>query len=485
MSLIYRYFLGKGGYKQAMPNSKSATPNLTALLIGGLPRGGTTAITDIVNECPDAAIMAEYRLVDLIQHMMPVLDYEGIIDNLNGTLLAQDVEPVGKAPLVPDGADLDLKDPGEQPSKLKHYQTASTPNVTKTIRYPTTERFPSIVAQVVKASLDKPSARVIGSKTPGSMLKDGGEAIAGLFPALRYVAMLRSPLGQINSSMNRRNRFLLGVDYWHIGDVDEAIEQYLDVIRGLIVLKQLEGDRLLFVKYEDLLGDTRRIFDLVFSHIGSDWRPKQNLALAERGTIDVLTRDEKKKIQAVFGALLDQWDAAVLTGGGEVDLSIFNNLLPQVPNGAFAIGGPKKPSFLIDGWSDIEEDGIWTDSRRATMLFGPTNSSVCMLKIEMMPYLASGLPVQLEVLLNGAKIGKTLLCGGAGGITPASDSVTILSDWLQKHELWIGPMNFKSDDSNLLEFHLNGITSPRSIGRGDDDRLLGIRLSAVHFIPID
>ena len=465
------------------------------LLIGGLPRGGTTAIVDIINECPDAAIMAEYRLIDLVTHLEPILSYEAEIRQLEGQLWSS----TETSPEISDdglmafddefddefgNSDVSDSDATECDEAL-HYPGFVTPGLQQTLRFPTKRRFPIIVSEVVKSSLNKPAARIIGSKLPGTMLADGGEYLAKLFPEVRYLAMLRAPLAQINSSMNRRNRAVAGIDAWSIEDIQQAIDTYIENIVGLFVLRNRAKHTLLFVKYEEMVENYDAVVDRLFSHLGTDWRPAHKFTVSERGTIDVLTVHERERIEQVLGRLIAGWDTAKLTGASDADLSIFHNILPALPDQSYSLEGVRKPGFLASGWSDMEPDGIWTDADKATLIFGPVKSPKMMLKIEFIAFLASGKPLEIDMMMNETDLGKIVLLPGTNPSWNGPGKILSIPDWTQKNELLIGPLDFKSDDANLLEFTLTGICSPTSLGKHLDDRDLGIRLSKLEFVPAD
>lgn len=472
--------------------SNQVTPNsdeVTVLLIGGLARSGTTCVTDIVNECPDVAVMAEYRLTDLVEHLQSLLEYETEIERLALTYdparripstLPNKPEPKNPEPKKSeDATNLAGKDEPLQ------YEGFGTPMLRNTLRYPTEQRFPAIVTNVVGTALNKPKARIIGSKSPGSLLQESSERLRDLFPRIRYIALLRSPMEQINSSINRRNRTLQGIDFWHEKTVDDAIDYYTRTIAGLVTLKYLVNVDLLFLKFEELLTDQKLVSETIFSYIGTDWRPEHDYVVAERGGVNVLTPEEREQVQAHFGDLLGAWDGARLTGADDIDLAIFNEILPPIPENREPMSNGSKPQFLTHGWSVPEADGIWTDGERAIMLFGASALGSGMLRIEFSPYLASGKPLGIEILFNGEPIGKTLLCHGSGAVTSDQTTITLIRDLLQTSVLWIGPVQLNSDKFNLFEFRFTDVTSPAAIGESPDPRLLGLRLSALQFVPVD
>lgn len=451
--------------------------NHTAVLIGGLARSGTTALVDVLNECADMAIMAEYRLVDLVRHLRPILAYEAVVEQLASTF-----DPAVRGAGTPPPS-LRVEE-GVEAEPILHYPGFVTPGRQSTLRYPSVAKFPEIVASVIGTSLGKPSARFIGSKTPGTMLADADAALVQTFSDVRYVALLRSPLDQINSSMNRRNRTNLGCDFWGVETVEAAIAYYKSTLAGLIALKRLHGDRVLFLKYEDLVGDSEAALRLVLSHIGVEWTPPPGMLVADRGALKVLTDEERLSVRRELGAIEDAWTDADLSGVNPTGLALFHDILPQLPEKLVTVSMGQKPDFLIDGWSLPEAAGIWSDASKAMLLFRPAHSGDRMLRLDVAPYVADEAPLGMQVTLNGKRLGRTMFCPGSGVISLSSETNVIVVEVGKPITVWIGPFALSEDAPNLFEFDFIGVRSPASIGESPDTRLLGVQLSGVQFIDV-
>jgi hypothetical protein len=450
------------------------------LQIGGLPRSGTTALTDIVNECPEVAVMSEYRLSDLIEHLGPIFDYQAFSQSEDRSVINLGFDTANMLAL----SDKTVTTDGN--SLNNWYSNFTAPDLNHTLRYPTVERLPDIVTSVVQASLNKPDARVIGSKTPGHMLFEVDGAIQRMNGDVRYVAMLRSPLSQINSSINRRNGKRAGKDTWHLDTVDEAIDHYLEIIFGLIVLQSKVGNSLLFIKFEDLINDPSETFNKLFAHIDSMWRPNRQLTYVHRGTLDVFTSDERKQVLQRLGNVIEDWEDAILTGKSEIDFKIFAHVLPEVTDVPLRVGVGFPSPFLVSGWSIPEELGAWTESASATMLFAPAVNTVTrLLRLEILPFLTVGVPLGIEVFLNNVSIGRKLICLGATAIGPNNNLILAIPRVGETVTVWLGPLVLKSDGMNIIEFRLTGIVSPASLGHGTDLRKLGFQLSALQFVSFD
>jgi hypothetical protein len=449
----------------------------TAVLVGGLARAGTTALVDVLNECADLAIMAEYRLVDLVQHLRPILAYETAVHQL-----ASDYDPALRDVLTIPAALVNRVEQTVVDGEVPHYPGFVTPQRQSTLRYPTVAKFTEIVAGVVGTSLGKPGARFIGSKTPGTMLADADSELGEMFPGLRFIALLRSPMDQINSSMNRRNRTNLGCDFWDVETVEAAIAYYKATLAGLIALKHRHGDRVLFVKYEDLVHDSARTLGAVLSHIGVEWAPPSAMLVAERGALDVLTAEEKRSIRSELGVIEDGWGEAELTGVNPAGLALFNNILAPLPKELLAVSASEKPAFLVDGWSIPESAGIWTIANHAMLLFGPASSGERLLRLDIAPYLAGGASLDMRVMVNGQSLGRTIFCPGSGLISSSATENIIVTEYGRPVTVWVGPFALSDDAPNLFQLDFVGMRSPALVGDSSDSRQLGVQLSGIEFV---
>ncbi|VWX48722.1 sulfotransferase [Novosphingobium sp. 9U] len=452
-----------------MDSDPTILPNV--LLIGGLPRAGTTALMDIINEHPEAAIMSEYRLCDLANQLAPILQYQADVERSASETKNSKVSNLE--------ARLSSHTFGSSDSRYA-YNLYESEGLNHKLRYPTEERFPSIVANVVRTSLNKPNAQIIGSKRPGSMLKDGGDSFSVMYPSVRYVALLRSPMAQINSSMNRRNLAEQGRDMWHVMTVQEAIDEYIDVVRGLMILREKVGDALLFVKYEDLTSDPERTIDRVIAHAGLAWNGAHSVA-AERGTMNVLSPSEIGEIELHLGTIIKAWPETRLTGTN-VDLSIFDCFLPSIPLEPINLTNGEPVMCLADGWSEPEPSGIWTDGNSAMLVFGRAEEPFCFAKMVFVPYLEAGLPLSLELMVNGQSVGRRLLWPGDVVVGALDSSSVAVGDRTKPMTMWFGPITLRTDTHNTIEIKMKGVRSPQDLGIDQDKRELGIRLMELQFV---
>jgi hypothetical protein len=459
------------------------------VLVGGLPRSGTTALADLLNESDDVALMAEYRLADLARDTQGIMAYSRVIESMTATIVGgsirgsrqhpnTDVDPLA-------GASRQHPTSGADPlAGASSYWPFSTPKLKRKLRYPTVDRLPEILTSIVRASLDKPVARIIGSKTPGAMAVDDGEGLQKHFPDIRYVAMLRSPLGQINSSLNRRNLQREGRDIWHISSVEDAMAEYRSIVQDLIVLSQRVGDRLLFIKYEDLVSKPEETCETLFKHIGLEWRPAHPMLFAERGTFSVLTDQERKTLETGWQSMISKWDSAQLTGSAQsINMSIFNELFCPPPVAPVTIGESKNPGFLASGWSSIDSVGVWSDSERASLVFGPSRGDSYMLKVSVVPFLAAGTPLTIRCSVNGSLVAELMLCPGNA---VAGDHGTALAVpvWEIPLSIWFGPMKLHLNKQNVVDFDFQGLKSPHELGLSIDVRRLGISLRSLQFVDV-
>lgn len=456
----------------------STTESPAVLFIGGTPRSGTTLLTDLLNEAPDVAIMAEYRFSELFDHLGPLLDYE------KDYIARDEMAPRSPAPRTKRqqkavGSATATKTEGA-PST---YLYLTTEGLTYPLRFPTAKRLPEIASAVVRASLNKPSARVLGSKTPGAMLAACTEDVKRISSKVRYIALLRSPKSQVNSSLNRRNLASGGMDDWPCRTVEDAIAEYVFTVAGLLALRERVGDDLMFVKYEDLIENPSEVMSAVAEHIGLKSLPvSEKLVHRKPASHDILTDDEREKVQDTFQDVIRVWASLQITGT-QPDLPVFDESFPSVPRRRRSISIDNPANFLVGGWSTYEQDGIWSDGPEAAMLFGPAPAAPMFVRLEVTPFFGTENPIGLEFSLNGEKVDNLWLFPGEGVAGPLRSRAVAIGDRGKPSALWLGPVQFRSDAANLLKIRFENIVSPASADLSGDTRKLAVKLSALHATP--
>jgi hypothetical protein len=120
-------------------------------------------------------------------------------------------------------------------------------------------------------------------------------------------------------------------------------------------------------------------------------------------------------------------------------------------------------NYLWYGWSIAEPESRWTNATHATMIFSLREISPLTLKIRMAPFLV---PQKLDeqrvtVILNG----RTLTTLPLRNSELADFSLSLPADGLRA--------------KNVLDFQVLGAATPASLGVGQDERQLGIRVATV------
>ena len=139
--------------------------------------------------------------------------------------------------------------------------------------------------------------------------------------------------------------------------------------------------------------------------------------------------------------------------------------------------GGNATRYQVEGWSDAEPWGTWTDGPRSTLLFaatgGAARSAAVEMTVELHPFVAAGLTSQrLQVRLNGEPLGPEQRV--AEGTPPLL--------WTIPADRWNTTAG--AETGALLEFELPDAASPAALdrtGRTGDARLLGVGVGRVRF----
>ncbi len=434
-------------------DSTSAAP--AVVLISGSPRTGTTLLAEILNESPRAAVMFEYGLGDLLRDMSGVFTYGRARDewyrNVRGV--------------------------SAQTATADTYPFART---SAARRYPSASRFAAIVSAVVEATLGKNEVALIGSKTAGATEGNTTAAIAELFSDVRHLLTVRSPLGTINSMMNRRNLARRGLDEWPIDDVAAAITEYR---RGVLILLSRVArapDRAFVVPYEDVVASYDRTVSAIGAFLGLELPPSSTSRVAKDGanTRPVLTDEEETIVRSSFPGAIAMWDEKPLAGmhaDGRLD-DLADCLEPIVPGHRYTYATGAR-SFLGAGWSISQPEGVWTDDARADLFFPAPRSRRYQLLLEgsfFLPDAGASVTIVLEHAGREIFRGTCML----GGETVAADAT---------NRFFAGPgprtlvtLPFEPDGLiTRVSLHLDGASTPLAAGFSGDDRLLGFLLQSL------
>src|SRR5579863_9371089 len=216
-----------------------------------------------MNESPEIAILVEQPLGDLAYGIAGIFWFEKHRDEQRETIAARSAKAGRRHG--------EHYDPIENPERMRYPR-----------RYPMRDRFGDIVSAIVRASLEKPSARVIGSKTPGHWNDHELRIVQEIFDQIRYVFIVRNPLDTINSIVNRRNAAREGLDLWPDKPVVEAISRYREGACLLLSCASIYPEHTYVIRYDDLIDDTAATLEELGRFLGVEMRDTSGLVRPSR-----------------------------------------------------------------------------------------------------------------------------------------------------------------------------------------------------------
>lgn len=321
------------------------------VLVGGGPRSGTTLMVDLLNEHPQVGILSEYVFDNFVRVLDPLLDRE--------RLIASRALPPAVAPAKPvQPSSESAKPPVSRTNKTYGLLVNAALRFPK--RFPTREDFPQLLSNVIATSLGKHGLRVIGAKDPFFTLhhdRDFLDDRVGL--PVRYLLLLRNPIGQINSSLNRRNLAAERRDRWHIQTVHDAIHEYRSMcLLNFSYLVHFKDEAML-VKHEDLISDPTDTLRHVYRFLGLRGHIELgNLKVRDRH-LSVMNEDEVRAVESSYAQASRDWESRPVTATknpaeafrGLVELypRPFNLTLRPGVTGRPLLGLGWCPAFLPEG----------------------------------------------------------------------------------------------------------------------------------------
>jgi hypothetical protein len=395
-----------------------------------------------MNENPEIAILVEQPLGDLAFGIERIFWFERHRNEQRDTIAA--------------GAGKSGKQRGEQ-----HYDPIENPDRMRfPRRYPMRDRFGNIVAAIVGASLEKPSARVIGSKTPGHWNDHELRIVQELFEQIGYVFIVRNPLDTINSIVNRRNAARKGLDLWPDRPIAEAISRYREAACLLLSCASTYPDRTYVVRYDDLVDDTAATLEGLGRFLGVDLRDASRLVRPARPAKNVLSHAEDASVRAALGAAIDAWSAKRLTGiAGVVGAQLDDCIDVARPGKEYRFDAPVgERGVLGSGWSGAEAKGIWSDAALADAFFRVPADGQYSITVQFSASAASKRkPVAFQTSIASDER-KHVLRNGRGG------------------KIVLGPIRLEAGRAHRLRFAFGEVESELERGEGSDPRRKGIAL---------
>ena len=459
------------------PKSVAADANPTVLFVGGMPRAGTTLLSDILGLRPDVGLFVEFGFSQFLMEMEHLFSYFRLLHRrTKETQSLSSSSEHARGVAAEDGGVTGVADP-----EVFDLRTNRTAVLVR--RYPTPDRRRAIAQAIFSSALDKPHLRIIGCKVPLFFIDHRHSQIVKHFPDVRYVLMLRGPKGQINSSINRRNLSRKGQDSWPIRNIGEAIDAYVYYLTVACSYLHNSDLNCLFVVYESLIradsGDLSRIGDFV----GIEGLSDHEGLVGEETDKVVLTDEEAREVQRRFSPLAESWPGARSINKDELGKILALGLRP-VSEGVVSYLGGNERAFLGAGWSVPDDQGVWTSSEWADLIF--VGGGSWLISATFMPFIPNEDSILwVTVDLNGRQLSRSFYTHSTNqNIRSKSDPdfEIVGMGGRTHHELWLGPLSLTSNAINILRFKFDGAVPPSECGGGPDPRLVGLKLQKLRMI---
>ena len=424
-------------------------------------------LAELVNASPRAGIIFEYPLGQLVRDLEPVMAYGRAHRSLRA--------------IIGGAADAAASNDGVYYNR---------PKVGPLTRFPTQERFHTIVRGVVEASLAKRDLDVIGSKTPGSAGSTDPEMLEPYFPRISYLYSMRNPLDTINSMLNRRNLTRLGADSWPWGDVTASIQEYRENVLVLLSHAAAYPDECFVVKYEDLVADLDPTAQRVGDFLGLEFDYGAASPLNENGYLRrkpghtklVLTADERAAIMDAFGGAIAAWNDKPLTGPAPSAAAALTDCVDRMrldTKYSYAgIGGVR--NFLGLGWSTLQEDGVWSNAKRADLFCTVEQDGDYVLFAETSFYVPDPRPrLGITLDVDGTEAFRgTFIASSAQELDATAGGLRVYSGDGRKG-LVCGPLRLQANRAHRLTFTIDDPRSPLEFGYSSDGRKVGVMLHSL------
>lgn len=138
--------------------------------------------------------------------------------------------------------------------------------------------------------------------------------------------------------------------------------------------------------------------------------------------------------------------------------------------GYVGISQGQNTEILVDGWSVPEAWGVWSTGRRSTLIFRISRKNDKMMRLDFRPFLPEEVGRQvIDVIVNGRHLTSEQFVYGE-----LSESCCSLD--LELSQEWLG------GDIVRVTINVSNPTSPKRIGRSEDNRELGIALRGIKLI---
>lgn len=347
--------------------------------VSGAPRSGTTMIARLLNTHPRVGCLNEISLLDIFDTLRPLFAAQAERNAVTARVRAnQDVGAPSPVAPVPRGLVTTPGDAGQMspdPQRLADRYAAERDTALGGHGFgqgagalDARLHGGRAARSLVEIVLDKADVTRCGTKYPNLDLVEASRALEADLLDLRLLHIVRRPSDVINSSLARRNKALRGADQWHIHSVEEACMEWMaDWNRGSTARAVL-GNRLLTIRYEDLVTDGPVVCDHIARHLEIEDAFDPSVCRAPPPDLKgyATKPDEAAIIDAFLGNVEATWDLplpTLLERHPRVARP-----LPGTGSIAFELGGNGQ-FYAFSGFSIPENWGRWTDGTEARVDF--------------------------------------------------------------------------------------------------------------------
>jgi hypothetical protein len=231
------------------------------LIVVGMPRCGSTIFTRLLNESPDLLMINDcyyLQYVDAINGFSNN-DYATkvkLVEYLEELLIRRIKRPEST------GIGCGLMISNEQEAKIKEFLRNFDANQQ--------EDWVSILTDIMSFSADTAGNKIWGHNTPQDYLNL--DLIESKFPHSKFIFMIRNPISMLGSY-----KFILKEEEYNNDNLRyHPVLQTLawrTSVRAFLDYKKRHPDRILLVRYEDLVADTKKTLSQVASFLDVNFPP--------------------------------------------------------------------------------------------------------------------------------------------------------------------------------------------------------------------
>ena len=361
------------------------------VLIGGGPRSGTTLLADILNENSKIGIMSEYVFDDFVRMMRPLFELQKNV-----------IEIEDREARFANISKSDVHD--EETFEIFRNSALLHPG-----RFPRIEDFLAILIAVFESSLHKENLSIIGAKHPFFTMHHDRNYLSGSVGiGIKYILLVRRPLNQINSSLNRRNRAKRGGDVWHIQNTNDAICEYFAMARLNYSYICEYPDDTLIVLYESLVENPMCQIRRIYDFLGIESEVVMGVVSSRKPSKIIMSREEVDQVNAIF-SLADEPRVAKNIGSELGAGEIFRGLVERhpKPNAVYLNSTTPGRPLLGLGWAHgVADDGVASMGSKSYLVFAVEQEGEFELTLGLSPIFPDGNVLNCAIDLDGVNVGS-------------------------------------------------------------------------------